>query len=749
MPRILVKKKAEVVTEYRFNRKPIINIGSSRGNDIIIADKNISEYHCAIMKKDSGYEIKDKNTLTGTKLNDRPIATEQPLQFDDVVNIGNHSLAFRAGTKEERAANGEADRGMVAQAKTYNLLGIYGKFEGRKYEVTPNGETYIGRENISPKGISNDIVLAGDMTASKGHAKITCKDVSCQIMDIGSTGGIAVNGNKVGQLNDISINPGDEVAIGRTIFRFVEADHEDYSVPKNHRIFLLKIRQTFFTVVNLAVLGVAAGLLYFGINGIMVLSSKPTKIDVDINRYWSPEENPVRTSQPEYDISSSPAIGDINNDGKNEIVYLNSAGLLFAWDGRKGSMIWKPVEIYNSGKTSPVICDMNGDGIKDIVVLSDTSMLYILDGASGGIIRREMLGGIVSENSPAVADLDGDGKPDVVVVSEEGMVNFIYSAGYESMQKFTEFVDGPVYASPVIVQAKNISPMVVVAANNGKVYFFDGKTRSKKTVDLLEKTGKAHLISATPCVGDLDGDGIPEVVVQSNVPQYISVIDISKFDVRWTYFIEPVPPGGIKHSASPVVADAKGDGLGDVIAVSANGNVYALKGKTGYPTGELLWKLELPQPNRLISSPALLDIDKNGMLDIVFGTEDGSIYIVKNSAAKREMEVIANIRASNAPITSSVAIGDVTGEGKLDIVCSNILNTVEILGTNVKDFKNALVWPNFLGNNLRSGQILFKENINNYIIYAGAGAFVIIILIGIRAGLKKKTISKRPKVAYL
>ncbi len=747
MPKILVKKKAEVIAEYRFNRKPIINIGSSKGNDIIIIDKNISEYHCAIMKKENGYVIKDKNTLTGTRVNDASI-TEQPLRYDDVVNIGLHSIVFRPGSKEEKSED-ETGRTMVLPAKMYNLLGIYGKFEGRKYEVSPNGDTYIGRENISPKGIPNDIVLAGDMTASKGHAKISCKDIHCQITDVGSTGGIAVNGNKVGQLNDISINPGDEIAIGRTIFRFVEADREDYGVPKNHRIFLLKIRQSFIMAVNILIVGAAATLLYFGLNGIQILSSKPGKLDVDINRYWSPEENPVRTTPPDYDVSSSPAIGDIKNDGKNEIVYLNSSGLLFAWEGKKGSMVWKPVEIFNSGKTSPLLYDMNGDGIKDIVVLSDTSMLYIIDGATGGIIRREMLGGSVSENSPAVGDLDGDGKPDVVTVSEEGMVSFIYSAGYENGQKFTEYVDGPVYSSPVIIQAKNISPMVVIAANNGKVYFFDGKTRNKKTVDLTEKTGKAHLIAAAPCVGDLDGDGVPEVVVQSNVPQYVSAIDITRFEVRWTYFIEPVPPAGLKHNASPVIVDVDGDGLGDVVAVSANGSIYALKGNTKYPTGELLWKLDFPQPNRLLSSPGLINIDKKGIFALVFGTKDGSIYIVKNNPVRREMEVMANVKASNSPITSSVAVGDVKGDGKIDIVYSNMLNNVQILNTNIRDFKSAVTWPEFLGNNFRSGQVLNRRQITNYIIYSILGVFVLLILFIIRVALKKKKMSKRPRVAYL
>src|SRR3989339_567277 len=270
MPKILVKKRAEIIAEYRFSRKPIINIGSSKGNDIIIAEKNISEYHCAIMKKEDGYEIKDKNTLTGTKVNDRSV-TVQNLNFGDIINIGLHTLELRPEARE--AVGGDAGRAAVIPHKIYSLIGVYGKFEGKKYEINPNGETYIGRENVSPKGILNDIILTGDMTVSKGHAKITCKENQCQLMDTGSTGGIAGNGHKVGQLNEITISTGDEIAIGRTIFRFVEADREDYSIPKNHRILLLKIRKPFFMLVTLLMLGSAAGALYLGANGILVINS--------------------------------------------------------------------------------------------------------------------------------------------------------------------------------------------------------------------------------------------------------------------------------------------------------------------------------------------------------------------------------------------------------------------------------------------------------------------------------------------
>jgi hypothetical protein len=280
------------------------------------------------------------------------------------------------------------------------------------------------------------------------------------------------------------------------------------------------------------------------------------------------------------------------------------------------------------------------------------------------------------------------------------------------------------------------------------VFLIDGKTRSKKIIDIVEKTGKAHLVAASPAVGDLNGDGIPEIVVQSNVPQYISAIDITRFEVNWTYFVEPIPPAGLKHTSSPLITDINGDGLGDVIAFSANGMSYGLKGKTGYPAGELLWKSEIPDARRIIAAPALYDFDRNGLMDMVVGGENGNIYVLKSAPARKEIEVLANVQASNVPITASVALGDVNGDGMVEIVYSNITNAVQMLKTDIRTFKGNVLWPSYLGGALHAAASP-REDVRPYILQLAGGLLLIVLYMGARMHLKKKKLSKRPRVMYL
>ena len=739
MPRLLVKKKEEIISEYISRKNKLkIFIGSKKGNDIVIPDKNISEHHCTIIFENNSYTLKDQNTIMGTQINFRSI-TEATLSFGDEICIGDYKILFLDDALNKQDV-------VIPQ---YYFIGIYGKFYGKKYFLKSNGDTFIGRENLSPRGIENDIVLSGDMTVSKGHAKISAVQGQYTITDIGSTGGVAINGEKLGQLNSSQLALGDEISIGRTIFRVVDYFTEDYSLPAKQHLLALKIFKFIRIFLALLIVLVSVSAIGIGYRSYSLLNSAPAKLSLSLNLNWN-KEVPLKADTSSYDISTTPIIGDFDNDGTNDVALLTSAGFLYAWSGATGDKLWKPVEIYNSGIASLVCDDINNDGVLDIIAVSESSLIYIIDGQTGNIIRREVLGGVISSTTPLVCDLDSNGKKDIVVTSEEGTVHFLYSPGFDSdYSKYSEFIDGPIYASPVISSRKDFSPFVVIANYDSKVYFIDGKTRNKKTVNLLELTGKPHLIAGAPAIGDLNGDGIDEVIVQSNAPQYVSAIDTSKFSALWTYFIEPVPPTNLKFNASPVVADFTGNGLGDVAVVSANGSVQILKGKTTYPSGEMLWKLTVPEGRRLLSSPSLYDFDKDGIPEIVFGTEDGRIVVAKSNQKRKELEIMTDIKASNLAITSTPLLADINGDKKIEILYTNLQDSIQIVDTNAKILKNLTIWPMFLANSEHTSSFSLKafKDKYKYMMMIGLILLILFVLFKIRGKIKKS--KKRVKVIYL
>lgn len=739
MPRLLLKKKEEVLKEFVVRRtKTKIFIGSKKGNDIVLADKqNVSEQHCVILYSDNKYILKDQNTITGTQVNGKNI-TEIQLNFGDEITVANWTISFLEDVSVNK---------FDVLFPQYYLIGIYGKFYGKKFVIKQQNDTFIGREDVSPRGVENDIVLSGDMTVSKGHAKITGVENEYTITDIGSTGGVAINGEKLGQLNTTSIKLGDEISIGRTIFRVVDYYNENYSLPLRQNLFALKFLKFIKILTLLIIFGVSSYLIFCGYSGISALNSSDGKVKLSINTNWS-KDVPMKVDTGNYDVTATPVIADFNGDGINDISMLCSAGFLYAWDGKKGNLLWNPIQIYNSGVASLVTDDINNDGFADIVAVSKSGMIYIIDGQTGTSIVQEMLGGELACLTPVVCDLDSDGRKDVVVVSEEGNVHFLYSPGFPSYHRQTESVDGPIYASPVILNRKDFNPFVVIANYNSKVFFIDGATRTKKIVD-LDSTGKAHLVAGAPAVGDINGDGIDEVVVQSNVPQYITAINTNKFSVLWTYFVEPTPQEGLKFNTTPVIADFTGNGIADVLFVSANGSIQILKGNTTYQTGELLWKFSIPEAKRILSTPAAFDFDKDGISEVVFGTEDGRILIAKSNIKRKEIEIAADIRASNSAITSTPLLADLTGDKKIEILYVNILDSIHIVNTNVKTLRNLIAWPMFLGNSQHTGKVSLSEYKLKFRIMMFGGLLLIVLFVLFKLRLSLKKSSKRVKVTYL
>ncbi len=103
--------------------------------------------------------------------------------------------------------------GAAASAPTGSgprLVGMAGTYMGTVFPI--NGVAVIGREP------TNSVPLDRDTTSSRKHAQITADGGGYRVQDLGSSNGTFVNGAKIGA--ETVLQPGDEVSIGGTRFRF-------------------------------------------------------------------------------------------------------------------------------------------------------------------------------------------------------------------------------------------------------------------------------------------------------------------------------------------------------------------------------------------------------------------------------------------------------------------------------------------------------------------------------------------------
>ena len=253
---------------------------------------------------------------------------------------------------------------------------------------------------------------------------------------------------------------------------------------------------------------------------------------------------------------SSPAIGDIDGDGYQEIVIAGMDRRLHAWhhDGSyvNGWPIGRDRNLWRGGISSPALADIDADGVLEILVGTNDYArpacpnpyhFYALEGDGSFVPGFPIETSQNIASSPAVGDLDGDGWLDIVV----GTGSFNESCGQD--------------------------------ADGHKVYAWD---RNGNPLPGWPRATAGNM-ETSPAIGDLDGDG------ESRGCHWLSRYHNIPCHYLYAWHGDGTPVTGFPILAEgrflqrqgPILADVEGDGMVEilmasgleVIVVEANGSI--------------------------------------------------------------------------------------------------------------------------------------------------------------------------------
>lgn len=296
--------------------------------------------------------------------------------------------------------------------------------------------------------------------------------------------------------------------------------------------------------------------------------------------------------------------------------------------------------------------------------------------ASGGPTLRweRPLGGIVRESSPGMGDVDGDGQLDIVVGSHDGRVNVLRAGDGSSTPGWPQQTTHPINSSPAVADTTGDGrPEIHIGvgtddAPGGGVYSFapDGAVRWRYAA--ADRVFTNPSIHSTPAIGDITGDGRPE----------------ASFGALGLESIHAVDPNGVRVGGFPfywddtvfssaALVDVDGNGVDDIVIGGDSsagapvdhrgGMVRAIDG-----SGRPLWEHRVDDIVR--GAPSVGDIDGDGRPDIVFGGGDhwGGADSTKVYALELDGRLKAGWPQSTDGVTNaSPTLADLDGDGRLDV----------------------------------------------------------------------------------
>ena len=335
------------------------------------------------------------------------------------------------------------------------------------------------------------------------------------------------------------------------------------------------------------------------------------------------------------------ALGDVNRDGRLDLVVVNDQGiavLVGQGDGSfrvgSGSPIRKP-----GPSTEMLPCDLNGDGSLDVVLANHDSYLvsFLLGDGKGGFAHAPRSPVVMKEGqSPHThglhaGDLNGDGKPDLVTVNHnDNDVSVAYADGEGGFTRAASpFAVGPSPYPGTLADLNGDGHLDIIATSTARPSR-QGAPAGALTVLLGDgeggfRGGPVPLRTVSPgfaTAGDLNGDGKPDLVATHLERRELTVLI---GDGKGAFTETTSSPFDLGHAAWHVgVADMNGDGNADVAAAAGDVRVMLGDGQGGFR----------PAPGSPFATGgesymlALGDVNGDGKVDVAAGDDKANTVTI-------------------------------------------------------------------------------------------------------------------------
>jgi outer membrane protein assembly factor BamB len=307
----------------------------------------------------------------------------------------------------------------------------------------------------------------------------------------------------------------------------------------------------------------------------------------------------------------------------------------------------KDLNLLDAARSSPTVWDVDDDGQSEIIIaysapddrLACVSCAGEVEWTYPPLSETPLVDDVVS--TPMVYDIDGDWLSEIVFGTADG---FLYCIDGRGTLEWS-------------VQMAVVGPVVSWDATGDGLYelFFGGRDERIHSLDHLgntiwESPPLGGGVGGAPVLWDLDQDGSTELIAGSEVGN-VYCLGAEQAMEKWRFMVDaPI-------NTTPVVVDANQDGEYEVMFGNEDGEYFCI---SFY--GTELWRFTTGSSIRM--SPSVGDVDGDGNKEVVL-MNDNMLYCVDTMMGADEWTFQpANPWAAG----NQMVLGDVTGDGRVDIV---------------------------------------------------------------------------------
>ena len=360
---------------------------------------------------------------------------------------------------------------------------------------------------------------------------------------------------------------------------------------------------------------------------------------------------------------------------------------------------------------TPDVADARFDGERAVTVITTTGRVRAYDGSSGDILdwsfagrrfARAARGGVARAGARRVAvaldgvatafhlhdDDDDDarvvvgGIPSLFMRRDAFAETEVDAGDDEERWKRASNARRLLDEAPRQTEANQASLEDIFIHDDADVGGADGfRRRNHSHHDDAERYALETRVLSAPAAGDVDGDGFVEVVVAASYyyapsSQYLAtgvvIFNGATLEVKKTFELDRVrmvrSGESTKAYAPPTLADVDGDGITDIVVGTTAGNVHVISGVDGAPVRG--W----PQVLAPIEAQVVVaDVDADGDVDLIACDTRGRVAAF--TAAGEQLW----IRELGSKIAVAASVGDIDGDGALEVVVGTLSGAVYAL----------------------------------------------------------------------